>query len=1059
MPSHAHGDTNSTKARNDHALIVHVWHLDVLADMIEAVDNLPEATDQYVSIPSVFGAAERERVAAAFPRARQITVENVGRDVGALFQLMSQVDLSRYAFVCKIHTKKGPNMPSEWRRALLDGVLGSKQQVHNIIDRFRADPMVMMAGSRQLFLHGPSCLDQNAEGMLATFGKTIGDFDLHRGDWGFVAGTCFWIRTSILTELAACNPDFQRDIGVPDGTLAHATERMFGLSATLRRGKVLLQDLRFADRLPDVEQGFPSTLPRRKTSLSAILTPLAANMILKPPTTDIPDERVEKPLKPRQRVAVFTSFSENGMLPAQVIPYLEGLKQVTSAIIVVCDNDFLPSEKDKLSRLATHVITGRHGEYDFGFYQSGAAWAQLTGLLHDADDLILCNDSCFGPIRSFEPMFKVMDARNHDFWSVTDSQEISYHLQSYFLVFSRDVFQSTIFTDFLAGIKEQAHVQEKNKEYELGLTKVLIDTGFKAGALVGNQLQSHHPNDHTYDNITSFPLYAITRGSPLLKVDVMKLPHMNMDGPNRTLACLKEMDPELYDVIAADLDLVRFSEADDVAFSIILPTRNRVHCVSRAIRSVLCQSHKNFQLVIVDDGSTDNTRKMIREEFADNLASGKILYVNLEQSVGVSAARNIGLAYARNPWISYLDSDNEIRPHMLTMFANEIARNVDREAFYAKILMNSSGREIGMEFDRDALLKRNYIDLGVYVHSKSLIHKFGGFDEGMKRLVDWDMIIRHTKGQDPFFINRVCLDYDDDGKTEDRITVRESFIKARTNIYSKYGSKPTVSTVIVSYNHSQFIVEAIESAIEQRGEFNHEILISDDGSTDGTARIISRYVKKYPHLVRDISRIGNFGVSDNYRHCFSEAEGHYIAVLEGDDYWTDPEKNFKQADFLDQNKNASMVFSRFERFDMRNNTETILERQMGLPDLLTAADFAKDENLNLIVNLSCCMFRSDIMKRLPAMLYDPRLSEIALAFYLDRFGTIGFIPQVMSRYRIHDRGVWNGADSVSQLRQAIGVRQCAFRAARPIYRSTIQKHINRKQTLLSSALKKMVAPA
>ncbi|MDF8044834.1 rhamnan synthesis F family protein, partial [Listeria monocytogenes] len=75
-----------------------------------------------------------------------------------MFQLMKQVDLGRYAFICKIHTKKGPNMPNEWRRALLDGVLGSKRQVQHIIERFRADPQVMMAGARQLYVNGPAYL-------------------------------------------------------------------------------------------------------------------------------------------------------------------------------------------------------------------------------------------------------------------------------------------------------------------------------------------------------------------------------------------------------------------------------------------------------------------------------------------------------------------------------------------------------------------------------------------------------------------------------------------------------------------------------------------------------------------------------------------------------------------------------------------------------------------------------------------------------------------------------------------------------------------------------------
>ena len=1035
---------------SDHALVVHVWHLDVLDELVEAAANLPDTTDQFVTLPAQFGNPERARIAAAFPRAQQVVVENVGQDVGALFQLMKQVDLGRYAFICKIHTKKGPNMPSEWRRALLDGVLRSKRQVQHIIERFRTEPQIMMAGARQLYLHGPSYIYKNTDKIRSVFSSKMLNFDLQKDDWGFIAGTFFWIRTSILIEISNCSLSFESLAYSPDGTLAHATERAFGLFVAIHKGSVLLQDLTLPTRLPDQENEYPTTLPRKEISLMKLLTPLAANTFLKSHGALQTKSTIKSPYKTKKRVAIFATYSEDGVISPQVAPYVAGLREIAKTIVVVFDNDLLPDEAKKLKGLADNVITGRHGEYDFGSYKRGIAWAREAGHLNQVDNLILCNDSCYGPINSFEPMFTTMDSRNHDFWGVTDSHQYSYHLQSYFLVFSKTIVDSPVFKKFFQDIKKQDNVHEVIQKYELGLTKTLINSGFKAGAMIENNLHNIHVNDTTYSNSPIFPIYTIERGSPLLKVKAMKYPHTNLDGANRVLRLLETKDYALYKTIISDLDIYKNIQAEEIAFSLILPTRNRAKYISRAIRSVLCQTHKNFELIIVDDGSIDETKKIIEYEFREHLDSGLIRYIQLKDNSGVCVARNIGISLSKNPWIGYIDSDNTIRSYMLTMFANTIIQNPGKESFYSKIFSTEQGREIGKDFDRADLLAQNFIDLGAYVHSRSLVQNLGGFDQNLRRLVDWDMIIRHTKEKDPVFIPRVCIDYDEDVQIVDRISVRESVVKALTAVWAKHSPKPTVSTVIVSYNHEEFITEAIESALAQRGEFNHEIVIADDGSTDSTPEIIANYVKKHPYKIRSIGRNINLGISENYHHAFAEAEGQFIAVLEGDDYWTDPEKLIKQATFLKQNEGASMVLSRIELFDMQKNTKRLLKRQEGLPAMLSAKHFADNEHLNLIVNLSCCMFRSEIMKRLPEVLYHPRLSEIALAFYHDRLGGIGFLPEVMSTYRLNDKSVWSGANLASKHQQAIDVRECAMRVARPVYRATIQKHIDQRRKMLES---------
>lgn len=753
-----------------------------------------------------------------------------------------------------------------------------------------------------------------------------------------------------------------------------------------------------------------------------------------------------QPKQERVRVAVFVMHSNGGFLRPQVLPYLSGLKPLTKAVVVVCADDLARGEREKLLPYTVHVITGHHDE-GFSAYKCGITWADRNGLLNDADDLVLCDDSCFGPVGSFMPMFAAMDEHQLDLWGATDSHEVAYHLQSYWLVLSRNAFSSDAFTRFMEGVKQQ-HGEEDARYYELSFTNSLTNAGFKAGAMVSNILAGSHPEDPSYHDLTQLPLYTLEKGLPLIRVKAFYAANANMDGQNRLLSWLRENAPAVYKNVISDINIRRFEDADEVAFSLILPTRNRAWCISRAITSVMAQTHQKFELIIVDDGSTDSTEELVSREFGNDILTGRIKYIRLPKNVGVSNARNIGISFSENKWITYVDSDNELRPYYLSMVANAIVSNPEKESFYGKIISKNNGRIIGVPFIRPRLLEGNFIDLGVFTHKRSLVSKFGGFDPDLKRLVDWDLIIRLTEKNDPIFIPHIFLEYYDQ-ENDDRISVKESFIGAKLAIHTKNSVKLTVSTAIISYNHEEFIVEAIESALAQTGNFSHEVMISDDGSTDGTVQIIERYAQKYPGKVRNITRGPNFGISENYKHCFRQASGRFVAILEGDDYWIDDRKNLKQAQFLADNPEAAMVFSMIELFDTQKNTHRLLDRQKGLRALLTGEDFANDDHLNLIVNLSSSMYVRDIVSGMPSHVFTPRISEITIPFYLDRIGKkIGFIEEVMGVWRMNPFSTWTGASPISKLEQALAVRENTWRIAKDIYKPKILEHIKKHKKQL-----------
>ncbi|MEZ5583665.1 MAG: glycosyltransferase family A protein [Candidatus Competibacteraceae bacterium] len=129
----------------------------------------------------------------------------------------------------------------------------------------------------------------------------------------------------------------------------------------------------------------------------------------------------------------------------------------------------------------------------------------------------------------------------------------------------------------------------------------------------------------------------------------------------------------------------------DVSFSIIMPAHNRRYCISRAIDSLLAQSHYNYELIIVDDGSTDNTEGLISEKYREQLHVGKIKYFRINKS-GVSCARNHGLRQAKNDWIGYLDTDNVLMPCFFNVFVKEISAHKEIDVFYGSAINSSNYR-------------------------------------------------------------------------------------------------------------------------------------------------------------------------------------------------------------------------------------------------------------------------------------------------------------------------------------------------------------------------------
>lgn len=210
----------------------------------------------------------------------------------------------------------------------------------------------------------------------------------------------------------------------------------------------------------------------------------------------------------------------------------------------------------------------------------------------------------------------------------------------------------------------------------------------------------------------------------------------------------------------------------------------------------------------------------------------------------------------------------------------------------------------------------------------------------------------------------------------------------------------------------------------QNYDKKHTIIISDDMSSDNTRKIIKYYAEKYSDVIKDISNDVNKGFSGNLRYCLDHVHTEYVEILEGDDYYSSPDKIQIQAHRLSLHPEYMMVFSKLEIFDAETLKSSYLARQLKLSDSVGIDDFLNEPSLNLIANFTSCMFRTYLLKNLLSpRAFQPRLTEMAVAFTALKYGKIGYIDIPLNVYRMHQGSLWTGKSKLEKLKEGCEVRK------------------------------------
>lgn len=214
-----------------------------------------------------------------------------------------------------------------------------------------------------------------------------------------------------------------------------------------------------------------------------------------------------------------------------------------------------------------------------------------------------------------------------------------------------------------------------------------------------------------------------------------------------------------------------------------------------------------------------------------------------------------------------------------------------------------------------------------------------------------------------------------------------------------------VSVCMLAYNVGKHLSEAIESVLLQKINFEIELVIAEDKSTDDARKIAEEYKLKYPQIIKLVLNPVNIGMSANYINAFRHCSAPYIAVLDGDDYWCDPYKLQRQIDFLEKNPEYGMVYSDCKVIDMNGQEIEWDEMNSYRKEFASGSLFFSLLEMGGFIPMATTCFRKSLIAE--------ELERCDLWFFEDWWlwmriamkSKFYFLNSVTACYRLHQAGI------------------------------------------------------
>lgn len=214
-----------------------------------------------------------------------------------------------------------------------------------------------------------------------------------------------------------------------------------------------------------------------------------------------------------------------------------------------------------------------------------------------------------------------------------------------------------------------------------------------------------------------------------------------------------------------------------------------------------------------------------------------------------------------------------------------------------------------------------------------------------------------------------------------------------------------VSICCVTFNQEDYIKDALDSFLMQKTNFKYEIIIHDDASTDNTVRILKSYKQKYPDMIKLILQKNNqYSLGKEvYPNTFNIAKGKYIAICDGDDYWTDENKLQIQVDYMESNENCTLCAHSFNYVDKNRSIIESVNRYKHNTRCSERDIIIGDGGFFATSSL---MIPAKILKDLPEYYYNCTVGDYPMQLYAMSKGEAHYISKNMSDYRINSNGSW-----------------------------------------------------
>ncbi|MCC5898755.1 MAG: glycosyltransferase [Phormidium sp. BM_Day4_Bin.17] len=289
---------------------------------------------------------------------------------------------------------------------------------------------------------------------------------------------------------------------------------------------------------------------------------------------------------------------------------------------------------------------------------------------------------------------------------------------------------------------------------------------------------------------------------------------------------------------------------DKPLVSVIMPVFNRSKIIRESIFSVLRQTYKWLELIVIDDASTDDTVKVVSE-----IEDQRLKLLRLPTNQGHSFSRNEGLKIANGEIIAYLDSDNTWETRYLSAIVGAYDRLPLADAIYSGMLLYSGSNSQLFavrygHFHRSLLENRNYIDLNVFTHKRKLFNKIGGFNENLRRYTDYDLILKYSEVATLYSVPILLVNYFYN-KDKNTVTNDSTYGQQINHVWSNMNVRYTqiisgksnnslkhhVTVVIPSFNAYQDIEQCINTLISNHWNDKLDIICIDNASDD--ARVLS----------------------------------------------------------------------------------------------------------------------------------------------------------------------------------------------------------------------------